>query len=184
MNFSSRYLIRGFVDGVLSTLGVVIGASTAIGTSTQASQVIIAAGIGGGMANGLSNILGAFMAEKVMVGERLEELEKAMVKEEALRETKLNEKFKTRTISGSLADGLSTIGGALIPVIPFVLAPVFLISERTALLSSVVFSLLLFAFLGVYVGRVTKENIVLSALKMASFAGITAAVATLIRMLI
>ncbi|MBS3802436.1 MAG: hypothetical protein KGY65_06770, partial [Candidatus Thermoplasmatota archaeon] len=67
-----RYLIRGFIDGVLSSLGVVIGASTAIGATvgsnnaTAASAIIIAAGIGGGVANGLSNILGASVGEKLV----------------------------------------------------------------------------------------------------------------------
>ena len=184
MNFHGRYLIRGFVDGVLSTLGVVIGASTVIGASAEAGQVIIAAGVGGGMANGLSNILGAFMAEKVMVGERLKEMEKAMLKEEALRGTKLDEKFSTRTVSGSVSDGLATIAGSLIPVFPFVLIPLLMVSEMTALLGSVVVSLVLFGFLGGYVGKVTKENIILSALKMMSFAAITAVIATLIRTII
>jgi len=49
-----RYLIRGLIDGSLSTLGIVIGASIAIDLSPEAARIIIvAAGIGGGLANGL-----------------------------------------------------------------------------------------------------------------------------------
>ena len=79
-----RYLIRGFIDGVLSSLGVVIGASTAIGATvgsnnaTAASAIIIAAGIGGGIANGLSNILGASVGEKLVKEIELGEIEKAI----------------------------------------------------------------------------------------------------------
>ncbi|KXB06625.1 hypothetical protein AKJ52_01925 [candidate division MSBL1 archaeon SCGC-AAA382C18] len=184
MDFPSRYLVRGFVDGALSTLGVVIGASTAIGTSADATAIIIAAGIGGGVSNGLSNILGAFMAEKVVAGERLEEMEKAMLKEEALRGTKVDEEFHDKTISGGISDGLATMGGALIPVFPFMLVPIVAISEMSALLSSIIVSLFLFAGLGVYIGRVSKENIYYSILKMTAFAGLTAIIATIIRILL
>ena len=55
----TRYIVRGLIDGSLSALGVVIGAS-----GSADASVIIAAGLGGGIANGLSNILGAFTAEK------------------------------------------------------------------------------------------------------------------------
>ncbi len=182
MDFPSRYLIRGFVDGVLSTLGVVIGASTAIGTGAEASLIIIAAGIGGGVSNGLSNLLGAFMAEKVVVGERLEEMEKAMLKEEALRGTKVDEEFHSKTISGGISDGIATILGSLIPVIPFIVVYLTQVSEMAALFSSIIVSLIIFAILGIYIGKVSKDNIYLSVLKMTAFAGVTAVIATLIRM--
>lgn len=177
-----RYIIRGFIDGLLSTLGIVIGASTAIGASAEAAQIIIAAGIGGGVANGLSNILGAFMGEKVEVGKRMEKVEKAMLEEEALRGTKVDEKFQNEIVSGGVADGLATIGGALIPVLPFLFIAIFAFSTQIALYVSIIFSLIVFFILGVYVGRVSKENAIFSGLKMAAFGGITAVVVTLIRL--
>ena len=60
-NFDIRYIIRGLIDGSLSTFGVVIGAS---GGDVS---IIIAAGIGGGVANGISNILGALTAERAIL---------------------------------------------------------------------------------------------------------------------
>lgn len=183
MNYSGRYLIRGFVDGLLSTLGVVIGASAAIGASTQAGNIIIAAGIGGGVANSLSNILGAFMAEKVRVGERMEKVEKAMLKEEGLRGTKVDERFQSMIMSGGIFDGLATIVGSIIPVLPFFMTSIFSLTELMALFSSLFLSLTIFFFLGVYVGRISKENIILSAFKMVAFAGGTALIAAIIRFL-
>ncbi len=178
-----RYIIRGFVDGLLSTLGVVIGASTALGTGSEleASRIIIAAGIGGGVANGISNILGAFMGEKVAAHKRFEKIEKAMLKKEALRGTKVDEKTKNRVISSGIADGLATIGGSIIPVLPFILIPVLLFSAFTALYIAISASILIFFVLGIYIGKISKENIILSGAKMAAFGGVTALIAHLIR---
>ncbi|KXB06117.1 hypothetical protein AKJ53_01280 [candidate division MSBL1 archaeon SCGC-AAA382F02] len=177
-----RYFVRGFIDGLLSTLGIVIGASTAIGASAEATQIIIAAGIGGGVANGLSNVLGAFMGEKAAMGKEFEKVEKALLKEEALRGTKVDEKFRGKIISSGVMDGLATIGGAIVPVLPFLLISILAVSEITALYIAIVVSLAIFFLLGGYIGKVSKENFVLAGLKMAAFGGVTAIVVTLIRL--
>lgn len=185
-----RYFVRGFIDGLLSTLGIVIGASTAIGTGVsmgaelEASRIIIAAGLAGGVANGLSNILGAFMGEKAAHYKRFKKVEKAMLKDEALRGTKVDKRLQDKIISSGVADGLATIGGALVPVAPFVLIYVLPIFPQVALYLSISFSLLLFFILGAYVGKISKENMIFSGLKMTAFAGATAVIATVIRILL
>lgn len=181
-----RYLVRGFIDGLLSTLGIVIGASTAIGSggAVEASHIIIAAGIGGGVANGLSNILGAFMGEKMEMYKRFERVENAMLKEEVLRGTRVDDEVQEKVISSGLLDGVATLGGAIIPVSPFFLVPLFSFPEMEMLYTSVAASLTVFFFLGVYIGRISKENLILSGLKMAAFGAGTAIIAALIRLLI
>ncbi|MBS3815653.1 MAG: TIGR00267 family protein [Hadesarchaea archaeon] len=170
-----RYFIRGLVDGSLSSLGVVIGASTAIG-SIEAKWIIIAAGLGGGIANGFSNVLGAFMAEKAVIYKRFEEIEKAMMKSEALRESEIGNRKKKKIYSSGIIDGLATIIGALLPVIPF-----FLITASLALWISVGLTLGLLFSLGIIVGRISKENIILSGIKMATFGAVAAIIAALIK---
>lgn len=181
-----RYFIRGFIDGLLSTLGVVIGASTAIGTGSEieVSRIIIAAGISGGIANGTSNILGAFMGEKVAAHKRFKEIEKAMLKEEALRGTKVDEKAQNKVISSGILDGLATIGGAIIPVFPFILVAALILSSMTALTVSIGLSLVVFFVLGVYIGKISKENIIFSGLKLVAFGAATAVIAHLIKVLL
>lgn len=180
-----RYLIRGFVDGLLSTLGIVIGASTAIGSGgeVEASHIIIAAGVGGGIANGLSNILGAFVGEKAETYKKFEEVEEAMLKEEALRGTKVDDRIQDKIISSGIVDGLATLGGAIIPVIPFFLILISAFSALTALYISIAASIAIFFALGVYIGKISKENVILSGLKVAAFGGATALVVTLIKLL-
>lgn len=182
MKKPDRHLVRGLVDGILSTLGVVIGASAAIGASARASSIIIAAGIGGGVANGLSNILGAYMAEKVAMGRHRKKIERAILREDkGLKGTKVDEILHEKIVSGGISDGLATIGGSIVPVLPFILGPLLALADMTALFISVAVSLSIFSGLGVYIGRISRENILLSGLKMTAFAGATAAVAALIR---
>lgn len=177
-------MIRGFIDGLLSTLGIVIGASIAIGggTGVEASHIIIAAGVGGGVANGLSNILGAVMGEKAALYKRFKKVERAMLKEEALRGTKVDERTQSKILTSGIADGMATIGGAIIPVAPFLSTSILAFSAMLALYISVAISLALFFVLGSYIGKVSKENVLFSGLKMAAFGGGTALVATLIRL--
>lgn len=65
--------LRGFVDGSLSTLGIVIN------TSSATSAIIIAAALGGTLANGISNLLSAYTAEGVKQYKKLRGIEQAVV---------------------------------------------------------------------------------------------------------
>ncbi len=171
-----RYLIRGLIDGSLSTLGIVIGASIAIGLSQEAARIVVAAGIGGGIANGLSNIIGAFAAEKTVAHKELERIERAMLKRGAIKNSGLYRKTEKRILSSSVIDGLATIGGSLIPVLPF-----FVLPALPALEWSVAVTLALFFSIGIYIGKVSRENLALSGFKMVLFAGATAGIAALIK---
>ncbi|KXA89392.1 hypothetical protein AKJ62_03235 [candidate division MSBL1 archaeon SCGC-AAA259D14] len=184
-----RYLIRGFIDGLLSTLGVVIGASIAItsgGTETvQAGYIIIiASGLGGGIANGLSNVLGAFMGEKAAMYERYKKVEKAMLRDDVLKGTKVDERIQDKILTSGVADGLSTIGGAIIPIIPFLFVPIFTLTPMFGLYLSILVSLVLFFVLGIYIGKVSKENIILSGLKMVAFGGATTVIVGIISLIL
>lgn len=174
MKCNSRYIMRGLIDGALSTLGVIIGASSAN------PAIIITAGLGGGVANGLSNILGAFTAEKARIEQEISELEKAMLKDGTLRETTIYEEAKKLTIVGGLSDGLSTIVGSIIPVSPFILMYIFGYTREMAMVFSIVATIFLLFFLGIYIGRLSKENIAVAGIKMAVIGLVTAIVCTIV----
>ncbi|MEF8848934.1 MAG: VIT1/CCC1 transporter family protein [Candidatus Thermoplasmatota archaeon] len=180
-----RYLLRGFIDGVLSSLGVVIGASAALGIngSINAFSIVIAAGVGGGVANGFSNILGAFVGEKLVKEIRLEEIEKAMLREGALRETEMEKDLEKEIISSGIFDGISTIMGSLIPVIPFFIGYFIPAYGYLFLYASILASLILFFVIGLYIGKISKENLLISGLKLMLFAVVTVAVTTIIKMI-
>ncbi len=169
-----RYFIRGLIDGSLSTLGVVIGASGA------APVIVVTAGLGGGVANSLSNLFGAFTAESAEVERELSDMERSMLTEGHLRDTSLHYGMRKRVFSSGLSDGVATFTGAIIPVIPFLLVFVLGFTNQIALLLSISTTVILLFFLGVHLGMVSKRNIALSGLKMALIGIITAIVCALI----
>lgn len=182
---NKRYILRGFIDGVLSSLGVVIGASTAIGlaTANQATAVIIAAGIGGGVANGFSNILGAFVGEKLVKEKKLRNIEKAMLKKGALQGTELDKNLEKKVVYSGLYDGVATIVGSLVPVFPFIIGGLLKIQSLILLYISAIISLLLFFILGIYIGKISKENLIISGLKLVAFGIFTLLITLLIRLI-
>ncbi|MCD6414342.1 MAG: TIGR00267 family protein [Candidatus Diapherotrites archaeon] len=164
--------VRGLVDGSLSTLGVVIGASTG------SVQIILAAGLGGTVANGISNILGAFSAEKAVAYEELNGIEKAMVKKN-LKGSILQRTVEGEVVKAGFVDGGATIVGGLIPVMPFILLP-----SQVALPVSIALVLVLLFFLGVYLGKVSKENLIFSGTKMVIYSIVIAVLAYAIQAVI
>lgn len=167
-----RQLVRGFIDGSLSTLGVVIGASGA------EISVIIAAGIGGGVANGLSNVFGAFTAERIGEEMQLLKIERAMLKN--LKETEIYRDVREKVLKKSLMDGISTIFGSVVVIIPFLLTMIFRPEAYPTTLLSIAITTLSLGIIGLYLGKLSKENLVISFSKMAAFGIITALVSMII----
>ena len=153
----TRYIVRGLIDGSLSALGVVIGAS-----GSADASVIIAAGLGGGIANGLSNILGAFTAEKASLERERIQKEKSLLKKNGyLKKSIIYKKAIRETMICGLIDGISTTIGSALPVVPF-----FLFDIKTALYMAIAITVAILFILGVFIGKISKENVVVSGIKM------------------
>ncbi len=153
-----RQLIRGFIDGALSTLGVVIGASGAQVT------VIITAGVGGGVANGLSNIFGALTAERAAEEMKMSEIEKSMLRE--MKDTAIYGEVKRRALLGGLTDGAATVAGSIVPVLPFVIALYIGASIFSAMMAAVTLTTFCLSLIGIYLGKISRGSLIISALKM------------------
>ena len=161
----TRYIVRGLIDGSLSALGVVIGAS-----GSADASVIIAAGLGGGIANGLSNILGAFTAEKATLERERIQKEKSLLKKNGyLKKSIIYKKAIRETMICGLIDGISTTIGSALPVVPF-----FLFDIKTALYVAIGITIAILFILGVFIGKISKENVVISGIKMVAGALVVA----------
>ena len=165
-------LVRGLIDGSLSTLGIIIGASAAPQT------VIVAAAVGGTVANGISNVLSAFSAEETDQYTELRKVEKAMV-DRGLKDSELVRQIHKETIVAGIADGLGTLLGGALPIIPCLLLPF-----PQAMYLAIGLVVITVAVIGLYVGKLSRRNMVLSALKMAACAIGVAAMVYFIQLLI
>lgn len=160
---SSRYIVLGTIDGVVAILGVVIGAfSAAINTET-----IIGAGIGGGIALGISNGIGGLMAEKTVEKRKMLQIEKSLFR--SLEGTHISDEVRKKLIADTLTHGGCSFLGSLIPVFPFIF-----LSQNLALLTSIILSITTLFVLGIYIGKITKEHILLAGIKMAVIGALVA----------
>ncbi|MGM5484262.1 MAG: VIT1/CCC1 transporter family protein [Nanobdellota archaeon] len=167
-----RLMIRGLVDGALSSLGVVIGASL-----SNNLQIILSAGFSGAVANGFSNILAAFTAEKTSQYQKLDKIEKKMLK--SLKGTKREKAINKDIIKGGALDGAFSLVGGVLPILPF-----FFMDTSIAIYGSVALVTIMAAYLGVYTGKHSKENLFMSSLKMIIFTLATAGICALIQFVI
>ena len=161
MTEHARYAFRGLSDGALSVTGVIIGAYGA------GAEVIVSAGLTGALANGFSNMLAAFSAEQASLTKGLRELEESLLF--SLENTIKGEEIRAAVRKGAFIDGISTIIGGVIPVISFIF-----LREGAALAASLTLTIIIFAALGVYTGKLTRGSIFLSGAKMSLFAAFTA----------
>ena len=94
-----------------------------------------------------------------------------------LKDTKIYDKLKKDIYTGGFLDGLFTLIGSIVPIIPFIFAPVTITLENAVYLSIAVTLALLF-ILGIYLGKLSRENMIILGTKMALFGLVTAAVAS------
>jgi len=144
-----RYFVMNGFDGAMTAFGIILGSWIA-GVSNPA--VIVLAGLGACLAMGLSGFFGAYMAERAERERHLKELEKAThnhvdpIQYEASR-------FVEFYVA--LIDGLSPTLTAIISIIPFILVSAGWMSIGIV---SMILALITLFLLGIYLGKISKEN--------------------------
>ncbi len=149
-----RYIILGSIDGILAVLGGVIGASTA-GTPNEG---VVHVGIGVAVALAVTNGIGSYLAESTVEYAKLAEKERPLLRK--LTGTKIERRTRRKIYLDSITHGGSSFVGSLVPITPFIAI------ESNALAVSIAASLSALVALGIYSGRLSKQNIVVSVAKM------------------
>jgi len=172
-----RYFVMNGFDGAMTVFGIVLGSWIA---GVSKPQILILAGTGACLAMGLSGFFGAYMAEKAERGRHLKEMEKAThnnvdpIQYEAAR-------FVTLYVA--VVDGLSPALTAIISLIPFMLVSVGWMPMTDAYMFSLALSLTALFLLGIYLGKVARENGWLYGVAMLTVGAFTALIIFLIQVL-
>jgi len=162
-----RYFAMNSFDGVLTILGILVGCY--FGHITE-SRSVISAAIGASIAMMISGIWGTYLTEHAERQKSLRELERSTLTK--LGHTRIGDASRFATYVVAMIDGLSPITAALIVIIPF-----FIFKTATNIVyyySAGIAFVILFS-LGIFLGKISKENVVASGLKMI-LAGIVCAV--------
>ena len=172
---SRRFFVMNAFDGAMTILSIVVGA-LAVGRTEP--RLIVGLGLASCFAMGVSGIAGTFMAERAERLRRLKELEKAMLT--SLRNSAFNDIAKVASIYVALVDGLAPILAASIPLAPFIVALTGLTFPLNPAYFSILLALIVLFSLGIFLGRVSKENIIISGLRMLIVGVITIAICMLV----
>jgi len=173
-DIARRYFVMNAFDGALTILGVIVGAFMIREVNPR---VIIGAGVGASLAMGISGAWGAYMAERAERRRSLKELENHMFRN--LEGSILDKASKAAALWIALVDGLSPALAAAIPLMPFAMVLAHIIPVETGLVASLTLNLFILFTLGVFLGKVSHENIWIHGLLMVG-AGILTALLLLV----
>ncbi len=172
-----RYFVMNGFDGAMTVFGIILGSWIA---GVSKPGIIILAGLGACLAMGLSGFFGAYMAERAERERRLKEMEEAThnnvdpIQYEAARFV---------VIYVAFIDGLSPALTAIISLIPFILVTVGWMPIWNAYAISLALSLVTLFLLGIYLGRVARDNGWLYGVAMLTVGAFTALIVFLIQLL-
>ena len=172
-----RYFVMNGFDGAMTVFGIVLGSWIA---GVSKPEIIILAGLGACLAMGFSGFFGAYMAEKAERERRLKQMEEAThnnvnpIQYEAARFV---------TVYVALIDGLSPALTAIISIMPFIFVSLRWMTIFNAYIASLALSLATLFLLGIYLGKVARENGWLYGVAMLTVGAFTALIIFLIQLL-
>jgi predicted membrane protein (TIGR00267 family) len=155
-----RYFAMNAFDGAMTSLGVVMGAWLG---NINDPRSIIGVIITGGVAMMVSGFSGTYMTESAERNHSLNELEDAMLIN--LDNTIYGKASRFVSIFAAFVDGSAPFVASIPSVIPFLLVP-SLLGIQLAYIVSIAASMFTLFSLGVYLGRISGENFLISGAKM------------------
>lgn len=165
-----RYMSINSFDGALTILGILM-ASFIAGIRNPA--LVILPCVGAAVALCVSGIWSAYAAEAAEVKKKMKELEKHMLR--PLHTTKKSRENKYINLVVGLVNGFSPFIIALVIITPFFLSSYGLVNVMNAYYASMgIIAVVLFS-LGMFLGRIAKDNLYKNGFKML-LAGVAIAV--------
>ncbi|MCD6235852.1 MAG: VIT1/CCC1 transporter family protein [Thaumarchaeota archaeon] len=165
-------------DGVITILGIILGSALLGGADPRH---IVAAGVGALIAMGISGASGTYMAESAEQERKIKELEEAMLIK--LEGSVIVDARRKAALISALVDAGSAVVAGFLVLTPYFAAAFRLLSEQTAFYASLAMSLGLLFVLGAFLGKVAKNNIVVSGVKALAIGVATLLLITLLNLM-
>jgi predicted membrane protein (TIGR00267 family) len=156
-----RYFAMNAFDGAMTSLGVVIGSYI---SNISDPRAIIGVIIVSGIAMAVSGFSGTYMTESAERSRSLNELEDAMLVD--LDDTIYGRASRFVSLFAAVVDGSAPFVASIPTVVPFYLSLVGLLPIDIAFYASIGAALAILFLLGVFLGKVSKGNLLYSGVKM------------------
>jgi predicted membrane protein (TIGR00267 family) len=156
-----RYFAMNAFDGVLTTMGVLIGSY--IG-KVHSAKAVASIALGAAVAMGVSGAYGSFLIERAERGRALKELEESTLS--SLGGSDIAAASTYATVFIAAVDGLSPFLASLLMLVPFLFTASIGIHAAYFLGTAVGFVELF--LLGMFLGRVSRERLLVSGVRLAA----------------
>jgi predicted membrane protein (TIGR00267 family) len=153
-NIARRYFAMNAFDGVLTMIGVLMGNLTA---GVETPRIVVSTGLSTCVAMGVSGLWGAWLTEAAERKRDLRELSRQTLTD--LNHTRIARSFRLAVVMVALVDGLSPFLAALFILIPFFAVGLFP-AIRWVYYTSIGLALITLFGLGLFLGRISHENLV------------------------
>lgn len=154
-----RYFAMNAFDGVLTIIGVLVGDYTA---GIEDAHIVITTGLSTCVAMGISGLWGSYLTESAERKRDLDELSQSTLTD--LNNSRIGKASRFAAVVVSMVDGISPFLAALLVLIPFFVHTLFS-SVQIVYFTSLGVALLTLFGLGVFLGKISKENLILSGIK-------------------
>ena len=161
-------------DGALTIFGVTLGAYVA---GISDFSLVVSIGLATSIAICISGVWGAFLTESAERKRELQLLEKSLHRK--LKGTDIERAFTVTTYLIAAVDGLTPFIAAIVILMPFIIAPAG-ITPNIVYYLSFLLATAVFVLLGIYLGKISKENIIVSAIKLVLAGAICMVIITLL----
>lgn len=158
---SRRYFVMNAFDGAMTILGIVLGTYIA---GIKEPLIIITAGLSTTLAIGISGFTGTYLVEESERIRSLKELEGFMLK--TLKGTLIGKSHKFASFWAAFIGGISPALSSIIALIPYFLAHLGFLSKDITPIFSICTILITIFFLGVFLGSISKRNLLFSGIKL------------------
>jgi predicted membrane protein (TIGR00267 family) len=154
-----RYFAMNAFDGVLTTLGVLVGGFVG---RVHSKHQIIAVGLGAAVAMGVSGFYGSYLIERAERDRSLRELEDVTLS--SLEDSDIAAASTYATIVIAVVDGVSPFLAAILVLLPFLVGSMPI---HSAYIAGLVIAFVELFLLGLFLGRVSRGRLVWSGVKLA-----------------
>ncbi|MEB3844530.1 MAG: hypothetical protein LRS48_02470 [Desulfurococcales archaeon] len=176
-SIARRMFVTNSLDGIVAAMGIDVG-----GFSDKADPLLIASSIiGGTVAMGIvSGMIGVYVSERAERMKEYKELERRVAS--SLKDSIYWKAARLIPVYVALWSGMGIVLFPLLIAVPYIIAASGGLSVRAAYYSSMLIGLALMGFLGYFLGRVSRESIIVSVLRVLAMGVIAIVIVKLLRL--
>ncbi len=156
-----RYFVMNAFDGVLTIIGMLMG-NMAAGVTNP--NIVITTGLSTSIAMGISGLWGSYLTESAERKHELDELSQSTLTD--LNGSRIGRASRYAAVVVSVVDGISPLLAALLVLIPFFFYGIFP-NIQVVYYTTLGLALVTLFALGVFLGNISKQNLIVSGIKTA-----------------